>query len=297
MSIAQNAERDAIEFPERDALLDAWNIFFISRASNPRFDATPLPDDDTDFTHQIATLAKARDIDRLRKGICYDVAREWSWHGPKPLHVPWPGWTLLAALKHTRQSALEVYTLLDSADADYEAMLAFLEKTDPAPLLARHAPLREGLARLIEDLSRHISIEEERQEKIIPQRGRPGWRARPATCSTPSTQSGRLARASGPGWLHSTGPGSFERFTLRLLWDTRLAYGSLSLNKNVGEGTLLGALKLLRPHLPPNFIPNTLPMSKLQYIKKLDRKIEVLFRFIRAREADEGLTHRPPVRR
>src|SRR6476661_780291 len=37
---AENAERVAIDFPERDALLNAWNLFFISRASNPRFDST-----------------------------------------------------------------------------------------------------------------------------------------------------------------------------------------------------------------------------------------------------------------
>jgi hypothetical protein len=63
------------------------------------------------------------------------------------------------------------------------------------------------------------------------------------------------------------------RFVLHFLRDVRAAGGRLTLDKNEGTGTLVDALVLLRPYLPPNFIPNKLPLSSLANVKALDKKI------------------------
>jgi hypothetical protein len=55
--------------------------------------------------------------------------------------------------------------------------------------------------------------------------------------------------------------------------------GRLTLNKNVGTGTLVDALHLLQPYLPPNFIPNALPMSTLAGITALDKKLSPALNF------------------
>jgi hypothetical protein len=66
---------------------------------------------------------------------------------------------------------------------------------------------------------------------------------------------------------------SFHLFTLELLWDVRAAGGRLTLDKNMATGTLLEALRLLRPYLPPGFVPIALPLSTLAGLKALDKKI------------------------
>lgn len=66
---------------------------------------------------------------------------------------------------------------------------------------------------------------------------------------------------------------SLQLFTLDLLWDVRAAGGRLTLDKNMARGTLLEALNLLRPYLPPRFVPIELPLSTLAGLKALDKKI------------------------
>jgi hypothetical protein len=66
---------------------------------------------------------------------------------------------------------------------------------------------------------------------------------------------------------------SLAKFTLRLLLDVRVAGGRLSLDKNLREGTMVDALKLLRPYLPRGFIPRPLPMATLNRVRTLDRKL------------------------
>jgi hypothetical protein len=67
--------------------------------------------------------------------------------------------------------------------------------------------------------------------------------------------------------------GSLVEFVFRLLLDVRAAGGRLTLDKNASKGTLLDALTLLRPHLPPKFLPSILPLSTLARVKALDQKI------------------------
>src|SRR6476620_1932311 len=84
--------------------------------------------------------------------------------------------------------------------------------------------------------------------------------------SKPSRDRGRPADAE----LRLPGaPGSLARFILRLLWDVGTCGGVLTLDKTTNKGTLVKALELLRPHLPPGFVPNELPISTLARIKAL----------------------------
>jgi hypothetical protein len=66
--------------------------------------------------------------------------------------------------------------------------------------------------------------------------------------------------------------GSFDQFVLRLLWNVREAGGQLTLDKNSGHGTLMRALELLRPHLPPMLVPHGPALSSLQRLKTLGQK-------------------------
>ena len=66
---------------------------------------------------------------------------------------------------------------------------------------------------------------------------------------------------------------SLAEFTLRLLLHVRAAGGQLTVDKNHGDGTLVDALNLLRPHLPRGFIPRNLPMATLDKVRTLDKKI------------------------
>jgi hypothetical protein len=70
--------------------------------------------------------------------------------------------------------------------------------------------------------------------------------------------------------------GSLIEFAFRLLLDIRAAGGRLTLDKNVGKGTLIETLELLRPHLPSGYIPRSLPLSTLARVKALDQKIAAM---------------------
>jgi hypothetical protein len=81
---------------------------------------------------------------------------------------------------------------------------------------------------------------------------------------------GRPVSSRYPHW---TVPGSFYGFVLRLLWDVGAAGGRLSLSKNSGTGSLIKVLDLLRPHLPPKFIPSRPSLAALNRIKRIASKV------------------------
>ena len=83
----------------------------------------------------------------------------------------------------------------------------------------------------------------------------------------------RKGRPAFRGFPRPFGHGSFNQFVLRLLWDVRLAGGRLTLDKNDRTGTLMEALDLLRPYLPPALVPKSLPAGTLARIKALDQKV------------------------
>ncbi len=75
------------------------------------------------------------------------------------------------------------------------------------------------------------------------------------------------------GSFSSVFSGSLVEFTFRLLLHVRASGGRLTLDKNAATGSLLDALELLRPCLPPKFLPRILPLSTLARVKALDQKI------------------------
>jgi hypothetical protein len=60
---------------------------------------------------------------------------------------------------------------------------------------------------------------------------------------------------------------NFQNFVFQLLIYTRTSEGNLSLEKNIGRGTLLSAVELLAPYLPEGFERNSLSMSTYQRLK------------------------------
>jgi hypothetical protein len=83
----------------------------------------------------------------------------------------------------------------------------------------------------------------------------------------------KRGRPVSSGYPHWTTPGSFYGFVLRLLWDVGDAGGRLSLSKNSGTGSLIKVLDLLRPHLPPKFIPSRPSLAALNRIKRIASKV------------------------
>jgi hypothetical protein len=67
---------------------------------------------------------------------------------------------------------------------------------------------------------------------------------------------------------------NFQNFVFQLLIYASTCGGNLSLEKNIGKGTLLTALELLAPHLPDGFEPSTLSMSTYQRLKDSLRETE-----------------------
>jgi hypothetical protein len=182
---------------------------------------------------QIATLARVNDKDRLCDGIHQQLALEWKWYTDGPPK----GWQkrIVKDLECGHRLSHELSARLKNIDWMTAALLKKVNIERLISLLNKlTAESVEGLY-LIRD-------------------------------SLPKTM-GR------PSCIQMMGLGSFTQFTLRLLWDVREAGGRLTFEKNMGRGTLTKALEILRPHLPPKFIPNSLPLSTLSDIKQLDKKL------------------------
>ena len=67
----------------------------------------------------------------------------------------------------------------------------------------------------------------------------------------------------------------FQNFICALIIFTRRARGGFTLEKNIPAGTLVEAIELLTPHLPPGFVPDTLPGSILQRLKTWCEQIAI----------------------
>jgi len=59
----------------------------------------------------------------------------------------------------------------------------------------------------------------------------------------------------------------FRNFVVDLLVAAAETDGQLTLEKNLGTGSLIDALNILRPYLPKGIIPNVLPLGTLQTCK------------------------------
>jgi hypothetical protein len=184
---------------------------------------------------QIATLARASDIARLHNGISQELAHQWWWY----THMPPKDWhkRTIKEVKCFQRLSHELCACLENRD-DMTAIMLKLTREEAEKL---YLPLKK------------LNVRSKKVLSIMPVQG-----------------SGEMGRPS----LLRKGPGSFSEFTLHLLWDVRESGGRLKFEKNTGSGTLTKALETLRPHLPPNFIPKSLPLSTLWQIKQLDKKLQ-----------------------
>jgi len=235
-----------VDSPERRMLVDSlcasWEQFNDRKLSQSPPDAV--------VCHQIAALARAAHIDRLCEGVSYsiyEIHQEWRprSHGRKERKTP-------KRLKHVLKPA-EQHVLRRTERLSLD-LSEYLQKFEGLGVTWWWHP--ENLATL------------KKAGAVLPELVQVLRNFYEMT----DLSRGYKLKWVGPEWLIDV---SFERFVLWLLWDVRIAGGRLSLDKNAGTGGLLEALKLLRPHLPPNFIPNGPPISKLAYIKALERRIDV----------------------
>jgi hypothetical protein len=242
---------------------DAWALYRIARESESRLNAGPV--DLFPLIAQIATRAKIpsfaqANIAQLCKSVSYEIAREWSYHRGREHNRPIlikPDWYRRAKFKMNRvqQLSRELLSYLDKeadcAELDVLSLLAIgMEHVlgTPDGSTINFAPTKEAIATLDLAASQVLSILQAKSQR---RRGRP-------------------VSSRYPHW---TVPGSFYGFVLRLLWDVGAAGGRLSLSKNTGTGSLIKVLDLLRPHLPPKFIPSRPSLAALNRIKMIASKV------------------------
>jgi hypothetical protein len=243
----KRAMPDALQNKRPVALHDAWGAYLIKRKRARSFERS-ISTSQSCFSatnaarHEvaecIARLANAKNVELLRDGICFELAREWSWY--------------------TRKS--DVLTIAIEG--------GWYRRTNDE--LKRFQQLSDELSALFGSLHPITNLLLGCQENLSAALETVATRSAEALSNIPRKTPGEKGR---PSCLQS-GPGSLSEFTLHLLWDVRDAGGHLTFEKNAGRGTLKQALELLRPHLPPNFIPNAMPLSTLWYIKKLDKDLE-----------------------
>ena len=228
----------------REAWLHKIRFLPISGWDNPR----PL---DPAVAGAIAALARASNAERLSKAVSCATDAEWWWHikGSKEAERQdrkAKGWERRARvqLRHIARDARKLHALLQKLDKEALDLLGHFAEEDLDVLGAEF----DSIAPLLEALSGAASRTRHRLQ--LPP-----------------------AKFTCPAWMVKLGPGSFQRFTLYLLWDVKAAGGKLSLDKNAGTGTLIDALERLRTQLPPGFVPAKLPISKLAACKALDKRI------------------------
>ena len=67
----------------------------------------------------------------------------------------------------------------------------------------------------------------------------------------------------------------FQHFVNTLLASATIAGGRLTLEKNIGKGSLIEAIEILAPYLPDGFVRRPMPVTTLQRLKDFkqgDRK-------------------------
>jgi hypothetical protein len=239
-----------------------------------------MPDDQ--FFAVLAELAQvpATSIERLRSGISYELSFRWGSNSEPPAVVP--GGSKKRALIQLRRAAKfsrELSTILLNLDQKALGTLGYVDNqrrnraraeerqrnfardhpgeklvgpNPPQPYFPEWGPYFDNFQKVTNELTGLLS----EAQSCLEAKPRPNPQGRPRR---------------GAFSLHLSG--SLVEFTLRLLLDVRAAGGRLSVDKNLGGGTLLDALNLLRPYLPRGFIPRKLPVGTLDRVRTLDRKL------------------------
>jgi hypothetical protein len=228
---------------------------------------------DVSIFAKLAALARA-DSKRLTKSLLEEFNVEWGDHWTS-IHLAqeegsrWrdPRWSkrfvrdmakdVRSGMKRVHQSLTELSLVLngDEEENDYigllvRASLWIWAKEAEWPRLEREIDqTRKAILKVVEMSEQALVFLKKRQRRV----GRPR---------------NNLERF----WQDN-----FRVFVIRLLRHVRAAGGHLTLDKNTRTGTLVDALCLLRPHLPPGTIPNAPSMSVLVRLKQLDKKIAILW--------------------
>lgn len=214
------------------------------------------------FTQLAKIIRVPREHDgRFRAGVSSEVDREWYWYGRTRSEKPSSKFPAKQLARLIRLSS-ELHETLHNVDQPTLERLTnvaarFVDTGDPDSPPAPHdlkfiQTTFPSYVRAVGELAEYSQM---------------------ALSQKPQRSRRRRGRPAGHGLLNPYSPGSFNCFVLRLLWDAQASGGVLSLDKNFGKGTLVDALNLLRPHLPPKLIPKALPLSTLAKIKALDKKI------------------------
>jgi hypothetical protein len=214
-------------------LRETWIAYDISRRIGSS-DATHRQ-----IVDQIATLAGANDIDRLHRGISVELTEHWS-----------------------------SYRRIDDSKTKMEVLEKDWSKQTIGELKSLQH-LSHELSACLGNLGvlARIILTEQTQELIAPLKKLAATSAKCLSGIRKLTPRA-LGRPSSLDMLSPPANLSFHEFTLHLLWDVREAGGRLTFDKNTGSGTLTKAIELLRPHVPPNLIPNSLPLSTLWRVKQ-----------------------------
>jgi hypothetical protein len=221
-----------------------------------------VPPADDLLWQQLAALARIRAdfVAGFRKAVCFELAREWRWSERPPTRG-----SDEEELRRGRKQILELARLSAKLSETFQNLntvamealwSAAIDHSTRPPRLPKELPpelahqLQQSVAALVQVTTKARCVEPRRRGQR--KTGRPADR--------------------GLG-VYIGAAGSWKVLSLRLLWDVEAAGGRLTLDKNSGRGTLLAALELLSPHLPPGFVPNVLPLSTLAGVKSLAKKI------------------------
>jgi hypothetical protein len=234
---------------------DVWSI---ERDSKKLMESVP-PDDP--LFAKLAALARLPDgpIERLQQSIFYELKREWQWHlQPSTQTSP-------AARRHARVQLNRL------AKLSSDLCSALHDLNDPALRFLGEASLYLYVTRSNDEppppppRGGYDFDQYQKMTTALAERS-----SRALHLARPKPSLNRVGRPARGGLSDPVGPGSFTQFVIRLWWDITAAGGRLTLDKNnrPHPGTLADALELMRPYLPPGFIPNVLPLSTLERIRR-----------------------------
>ncbi len=223
--------------------------------------ASDLPKEPTkQVFSELAIKAKipAENVVQLQKGLLCELDFEWSAHRSKGATLRRSRSVSRVRLKKLARLSAEFLNVLKLLRAEDLSYLAAADTFYPLPPRhdARSLPPRPGEFdyAMHETFVASLAKRSAQAAGFKPQKDRRSRRGRPDLLGT---------------WPVA---GSFPVFVLLLLWEVRAAGGRLTLDKNLGTGTLVEALETLRPYLPPQFVPLKLPYSTLARAKVLDQK-------------------------
>jgi hypothetical protein len=212
------------------------------------------PPDDLLFAQlaEYAEVTAKEDIEKLRQGVSYELDCEWLSHWNFAPIGAAEAKIILKQWKRLEQSSTEFCAALESLD---DSALLFVRLAIYFSVKPPELPTR---AEIVNEIKKIVMFAKASSQALTYTKDDP---ERPKIVGRPP---------GGP--LSSCGPGSLPRFALRLLWDVKAAGGRLTLDKNTRQGTLVKVLNLLRPYLPPGFVPNVLPVTRLAEMKAVDAK-------------------------